>query len=182
MKASRIRAPLKYWVRTEPIWAPTAAPVCITKAMKIYPWASLTEALKQTGRESERVRDLPAEVVTYYVMSLGLFMAVSTREVLRVLVEGLQWMGAAGPAQPIRVASKAAISQARTRLGAAPLKQLWEQTAQPPARAESAGAFYRGPWYTPLAARSPSPALLSWDCDSAANSSGMAAAPCPATT
>ncbi len=110
---------------------------------QIYPWATLTRALKQTGRESERVRDLPAEVVTYYVMSLGLFMAVSTREVLRVLVEGLQWMGAAGAAQPLRVASKAAISQARTRLGSAPLKQLWEQTAQPLAEAHAPGAFYR---------------------------------------
>ena len=113
---------------------------------QIYPWATLTSALKQTGKASERVRDLPAEVVTYYVMSLGLFMAVSTREVLRVLVEGLQWMGAAGAgaAQPIRVASKAAISQARTRLGVAPLKELWEQTAQPLAKAQAAGAFYQG--------------------------------------
>jgi hypothetical protein len=74
-------------------------------------------------------------------MGLGLFMAVSTREVLRVLVEGLQWLGG-GPS--VKVASKAAISQARTRLGVAPLKQLWEQTAQPLLPAGSAGAFYGG--------------------------------------
>lgn len=35
------------------------------------------------------------------------------------------------------------ISQARTRLGSAPLKQLWEQTAQPLAEAHAPGAFYR---------------------------------------
>ena len=59
---------------------------------EIYPWEKLSAVMKQTGSQSQRVRDLPAEVVTYYVMALGLFMAVSTREVLRVLVEGLQWM------------------------------------------------------------------------------------------
>jgi hypothetical protein len=111
---------------------------------QIYPWERVAAVLRQTERESERVRDLPAEVVTYYVMGLGLFMAVSTREVLRVLVEGLQWLGAAGPATPVKVASKAAISQARTRLGADPLKRLWEETSQPLAQAGTAGAFYRG--------------------------------------
>jgi hypothetical protein len=108
---------------------------------QIYPWERVSAVLQQTNRASERVRDLPAEVVTYYVMGLGLFMAVSTREVLRVLVEGLQWLGG-GPS--VKVASKAAISQARTRLGVAPLKQLWEQTAKPLLPAGSAGAFYGG--------------------------------------
>jgi hypothetical protein len=108
---------------------------------QIYPWERVAAVLQQTGRASERVRDLPAEVVTYYVMGLGLLMAVSTREVLRVLVEGLQWLGG-GPA--VKVASKAAISQARTRLGVEPLKQLWEQTAQPLIKEGNAGSFYRG--------------------------------------
>ena len=108
---------------------------------QIYPWERVSAVLRQTNRASERVRDLPAEVVTYYVMGLGLFMAVSTREVLRVLVEGLQWLGTG---QAVKVASKAAISQARTRLGIEPLKQLWEQTAQPLAQEGSVGAFYGG--------------------------------------
>jgi hypothetical protein len=108
---------------------------------QIYPWERVSAVVQQTNRTSERIRDLPAEVVTYYVMGLGLFMAVSTREVLRVLVEGLQWLGTG---QAIKVASKAAISQARTRLGAEPLKQLWEQTAQPLVQEGSVGAFYGG--------------------------------------
>ena len=106
---------------------------------QIYPWERVSAVLQQTNRASERVRDLPAEVVTYYVMGLGLFMAVSTREVLRVLVEGLQWLGGESS---VKVASKAAISQARTRLGVEPLKRLWEQTAQPLLPAGSAGAFF----------------------------------------
>lgn len=111
---------------------------------QIYPRAKISAALEHTDSKSERVRDLPADVVMYYVMALGLYMAVSTREVLRVLVEGLQWMGGDGSAQPLKVASKAAISQARTRLGAEPLKRLWEQTAQPLAQESEAAAFYRG--------------------------------------
>lgn len=101
----------------------------------------VTQAVAAADKRSERVRDLPAEVVTYYVMALGLLMAVSTREVLRVLVEGLRWpQGDEG----MKVASKAAISQARQRLGPEPLRRLWEAAAQPMAEPQTPGAFYRG--------------------------------------
>lgn len=106
-----------------------------------YPLEAVSRAVAAANKSSERVRDLPAEVVTYYVMALGLLMAVSTREVLRVLVEGLRWLqGDVG----MKVASKAAISQARQRLGPEPLRRLWESAAQPMAEPESPGAFYRG--------------------------------------
>lgn len=106
-----------------------------------YPIDVVTEAVAAADKRSERVRDLPAEVVTYYVMALGLLMAVSTREVLRVLVEGLRWLqGDEG----MKVASKAAISQARQRLGPEPLRRLWEAAAQPMAEPQTPGAFYRG--------------------------------------
>lgn len=106
-----------------------------------YPIAAVTEAVAAADKSSERVRDLPAEVVTYYVMALGLLMAVSTREVLRVLVEGLRWLeGDKG----MKVASKAAISQARRRLGPEPLRRLWESAAAPMAEPQTPGAFYRG--------------------------------------
>jgi hypothetical protein len=106
-----------------------------------YPLETVARAVAAANKSSERVRDLPAEVVTYYVMALGLLMTVSTREVLRVLVEGLRWLqGDVG----MKVASKAAISQARQRLGPEPLRRLWEATAQPMAEPQSPGAFYRG--------------------------------------
>jgi hypothetical protein len=69
-------------------------------------------------------------------------MAVSTGEVLRSLVEGLQWLGGASPG--IKTAGKAAISQARTRLGAAPLRALWQESAVPLAQEGQTGAFYHG--------------------------------------
>ena len=59
-----------------------------------YPRERIRKILEELGLQSKRVRDLPAEVLVYYVIALGLFMAVSTGEVLRSLVEGLQWLGA----------------------------------------------------------------------------------------
>ena len=97
--------------------------------------------LERTGLQSRRVRDLPAEALVYYVIALGLFMAVSTGEVLRCLVEGLRWLGGG---EGLRVAGKAAISQARSRLGAAALKALWEESAQPLGKEGQPGCFYRG--------------------------------------
>jgi hypothetical protein len=107
-----------------------------------YPLERIRSILQRAGLQSRRVRDFPAEVVVYYVIALGLFMAVSTGEVLRCLIEGLRWLGRGSR---LRVAGKSAISQARTRLGSAPLKALWEETARPLAAPTQRGAFY-GAW------------------------------------
>lgn len=105
-----------------------------------YSLGEVRAVVAASGKESERVRLLPAEVTTYYVIALGLLMSVSTSEVLRVLREGLAWLGGEDSG---RVASKAAIAQARARLGVEPLRLLWERTAEPLAQPGSAGAFHR---------------------------------------
>ena len=61
---------------------------------------------------------------------------------LRCLLEGLR--GLHGWRSSIPVASKAGISQARTRRGAAPLECLFEPGAVPPADRQTPGAWYRG--------------------------------------
>jgi hypothetical protein len=106
-----------------------------------YPYRAVAAAVAATNKSSQRVRDLPAEVMTYYVMALGLLMAVSTKEVLRVLLEGMRWLEGDGP---VKVASKAALAQARERLGPQPLRELWAQSARPLAAQDAPGAFYRG--------------------------------------
>lgn len=82
-----------------------------------YPMAEVRSVLKASQKQSKRVRALPTEVMTYYVIALGLLMAVSTGEVLRVLREGLCWLGAEDAG---KVAGKAAIAQARVRLVSTP--------------------------------------------------------------
>jgi hypothetical protein len=89
---------------------------------KYFPLEKVHAVLKKTGRASRRERDLPAHVVVYYVIALALYMRSSYREVLRCLLEGVQWL--LNPSLPVKVAGKSGISPARTRLGAEPLKQL----------------------------------------------------------
>ena len=101
----------------------------------------MQEVLKVTGKASRRERDLPAHVVVYYVIALTLYMAASYREVRRCLLEGLVWL--LGPAATVKVAAKSSISEARTRLGWEPLKQLHDQVVAPIATSATKGAWYR---------------------------------------
>lgn len=109
---------------------------------KFFPLDKIHEVLKETQRASIRERDLPAHVVIYYVMALALYMQSSYREVLRCLVEGLQWL--LEPAARGRVTGHSGISQARTRLGWEPVRQLHDAVVKPIAVGETKGAWYRG--------------------------------------
>src|SRR2546423_14937161 len=108
---------------------------------RAVPLARIQEVLRQQNLQSRRVRDLPAEVEVYYVIALGLFMAVSTREVLRCLVEGLHWLKRQ---EAVRVAGKSAISQARSPFGAKPLRELQHQIAKAVAEPGRPGAGFAG--------------------------------------
>jgi hypothetical protein len=110
---------------------------------KTFPLDKIHAALAATERESTRQRDLPAHVTVYYVIALALYMQSSYREVLRCLLEGIQWL--AGPSARINVAGNSGISQARTRLGWEPLRQLHDEIVKPIAVAATKGAWY-GLW------------------------------------
>lgn len=116
-------------------------PINLGAITKIFPLARIQRILRDTGRQSQRIRQLPAQVMVYYVIALALFMHVAYGEVLRCLVEGLGWLGF--PLQRIRATSRGAISRARARLGVEPLKQLYEETVQPIATPRTRGAWYR---------------------------------------
>lgn len=104
------------------------------------PMEKIREVLRQEGRESQRQRNLPAHVVVYYVIALALYMGVAYGEVLRCLVEGLGWIGL--PVKRIRATGPSGISQARSRLGAGPLRRLYEEVVQPVAVEQTRGAWY----------------------------------------
>lgn len=110
---------------------------------KWFPREEVDAVLAQTGKASRRQRDLPAHVVVYYVIALALFMQVSYREVLRCLLEGLQWL--AGPGARLKVAGNSGISQARRRLGVEPLRKLHDELVKPIAGRKTRGAWY-GRW------------------------------------
>jgi hypothetical protein len=108
---------------------------------KTFPLEKIRSSLAATGKESVRQRDLPAHVVVYYVIALALYMQSSYREVLRCLLEGIQWL--VEPAAGISVAGNSGISQARTRLGWEPVRQLHDEVVRPVAVAATKGAWYR---------------------------------------
>lgn len=108
---------------------------------RFFPIEKIREVLERTNRASVRERDLPAHVVVYYVIALALYMRSSYREVLRCLLEGVQWL--LDPSTQVKVAGKSGISQARSRLGAEPVKKLYEGIVAPIAEKGTQGAWYR---------------------------------------
>lgn len=110
---------------------------------KTFPLERVRAVLASSGKTSVRQRDLPAHVVVYYAIALALYMQSSYREVLRCLLEGLQWL--IDPAVTLKVAGHSGISQARSRLGWEPLRQLHDEVVKPIAVAATQGAWY-GRW------------------------------------
>lgn len=106
-----------------------------------FPLEVVEQVLFETERVSARERELPAHVMVYYAIALALYADVSTREVLRCVVEGARWLG---DRTTTTMPSKSAISQARTRLGAAPLEALYRAVVAPIATTSTLGAWYRG--------------------------------------
>ena len=108
---------------------------------RFFPREKVDAVLEQTGRASIRRRDLPAHVVVYYVIALALYMRSSYCEVLRCLLEGVQWL--LDPSVTVNVTGKSGISQARSRLGVEPLQQLYETMVVPIAGKKTKGAWFR---------------------------------------
>lgn len=107
---------------------------------KTFPRETVDAVLEETGKVSQRQRDLPAHVMVYYVIALALYMQASYREVLRCLLQGIRWL--MGPEAEIKVAGKSGISQARTRLGSKPIQLLHDRIVGPIALKRTKGAWF----------------------------------------
>lgn len=108
--------------------------------VKSIPMEAVRNSLAETGRQSQRERDLPAHLMMYYVIALGLYRSEETREVLRLLLEGGQEILGWSRIEP---AGRPAISRARKRLGPDPLRHLFESVVEPIATENTRGAWYR---------------------------------------
>src|SRR5437870_13467091 len=94
---------------------------------RVFPPDLVDLVVTDSGRTEVRHRLLPARVGVYYVLALALFSQASYEEGMRNLVEGLWW--SAGWARSWRMATKVALSNARTRLAAEPVPALLEARA-----------------------------------------------------
>ena len=99
----------------------------------------LEEVLNRTGRREKRTRRLPGHVMIRFVIAMGLFFDESYDEVMRRLVGNLRRLGSWD--DDWQVPTKSAITQARQRLGAAPMKELFARAAVVLAGPGSKGAW-----------------------------------------
>jgi hypothetical protein len=102
----------------------------------------IDDVLRETGRAGQRTRLLPGRVVVYFVLALCLFFDDAYEEVLRKLVNGLKFLG--NWRGEWHVPTSSALSQARTRLGPAPLAALFDRVVVPIAQPGTTGGWFYG--------------------------------------
>jgi hypothetical protein len=101
---------------------------------QFIPERRLAAILTRTARSSERRRRLPAEAVIWLTIAMALFAADSIPKAWRRL----------HPTRDEPEPTDSAFSQARRRLGVAPLRRLFLEVARPMATHQSIGSSYRG--------------------------------------
>jgi hypothetical protein len=99
----------------------------------------IEDVLVETGRREQRSRRLPAHVMVRFTLAMCLFYDEDYEEVMRSLMGSLQEMGSWR--DDWVVPSTSAITQARQRLKAQPLKVLFDRIAAPVAGRGTKGAW-----------------------------------------
>jgi hypothetical protein len=107
-------------------------------ALRLFPVEQVERILDAAGRNSQRRRKLPAYLMVYYLVALGLLVGVGAREVLRRLLERERERYGG------TLASEAAITKARVRLGVQPLVRLFNEQVRPIATRAVRGAWFKG--------------------------------------
>jgi hypothetical protein len=113
------------------------APGHLGELTQLVPFEMVDEALAQTRRVQSRVRDLPSRVVVYLLLAGCLFPELGYRGVWAKLTAGLAGLPVASP-------TPSALLQARRRVGAAPLRWLFDLLRGPAAGPRSRGVWWRG--------------------------------------
>jgi|SRR5665213_1052356 len=106
---------------------------------KVFPPDLVDEVIAGVGRTEQRNRSLPARVMAYFAIGMALYAEGSYEDVLAQLTDGLSW--SSGWEESWSPPSKSAIFQARSRLGAEPIQELFSQVAHPLASPETPGAY-----------------------------------------
>lgn len=101
----------------------------------------IEDVLDETGRREQRKRRLPAHVMVRFCVAMCLFYDEDYEEVMRKLVGSLKEMGSWR--EDWDVPTTSAITQARQRLAAEPMKVLFNRIAAPVAGRGTKGAWLR---------------------------------------
>ena len=109
---------------------------------RVFPPELVDEVIAASGRTQVRHRALPARVMAYFAIGMGLYSDGSYEDVLSQLTDGLAW--ASGWREQYRLPGKSAIFQARERLGSEPLAQLFARVAAPVGGPYTPGVWLAG--------------------------------------
>lgn len=109
---------------------------------RVFPADVIYEVVSAAGRTEQRNRALPARVMTYFSIGMGLYSEASYEDVFAQLTDGLSW--SSGWSEPFVPPSKSAIFQARQRLGFEPVRDLYARVAKPLAGAKTSGSWLAG--------------------------------------
>jgi hypothetical protein len=113
------------------------APGHLGELTQPVPFELVDAVLAQTGRTQARVRALPARVVVYVLLAGCLFAELGYEQVWQRLVAGLDGLKLATP-------TASALTQARRRLGPAPLRALFALLCGPAPVAATSGVRVGG--------------------------------------
>lgn len=108
---------------------------------KFPPLKRVRAGLAETGRARIHDRDFSLPVVVDPIIALALSMRCSTRELLRCLLEGLEWL--LDSSVRVQVAGKSATQQTRSHPGAEPLRRLCTKLVRAIADKRTRWAWYR---------------------------------------
>jgi hypothetical protein len=102
---------------------------------KLIPSEAVFQALRVTGRISQRACKLTHEVILRVVLAMGVLTDLPIRQVFK-------------HSRRLRVGEetphRSSLCVARRRLGIAPVRHLFEQIVRPLAEPDTPGGFYRG--------------------------------------
>jgi hypothetical protein len=109
---------------------------------RVFPADVVDEVVEAAGRTEQRSRALPARVMAYFSIGMGLYAEASYEDVFAQLTDGLSW--ASGWSESFVSPSKSAIFQARRRLGFEPMRDLFTRVVRPLAGPDTPGSWLAG--------------------------------------
>lgn len=110
---------------------------------RVVPRELVDEVAGSLGHsDARRGGKVPVRVAVYFVMAMALFYGDSYEEVMRKLVSGLRYIGTWR--REWDVPSASGISQARQRLGAGVMREIFDRVSVPCALRSTAGAWLAG--------------------------------------
>lgn len=113
------------------------APGHLGELTRIIPFDMVDEALAETGATQQRLRKLPARVVVYLLLAAALFEECGYLAVWNKLTAALETL-------PVAKITGAALWNARTRLGADPLRALFDLLRGPASAIRTPGTHFKG--------------------------------------